>query len=154
MHHKRIAAAAATALAVAVTPAFAAEQGAPAKTATPLASAVVAKDKASAKLKVRYSCKTGETLWISLKQTKSGKKSKALKAEGSSEAAAAWWQSHRNPIKCDGAKHTKKFTVDKVEEGSKGTLRKGQAWLQFCVTKGEGEDAQLTVSVAKWVSVK
>jgi hypothetical protein len=154
MHHKRIAAAAVTALAVAATPAIAAEQGAPAKTAKPLGSAVVAKDKASAKLKVRYSCKSGETLWISLKQTKSGKKSKALKAESSSQVAATWWQSHRNAIKCDGKNHTKKFKVDKVEEGSKGTLRKGSAWLQFCVTKGEGQDATLTVSVAKWVSVK
>src|SRR4051794_6193334 len=151
MHHKRIAAAAVTALAVAATPAIAAEQGAPAKTAKPLGSAVVAKDKASAKLKVRYSCKSGDTLWISLKQTKSGKKSKALKKEGSSEVAAAWLQSHRNPITCDGAKHTHKFTVDKVEDGSKGKLVKGQAWLQFCVTKNE---KTLTVSVAKWVAVK
>src|SRR3954451_17158461 len=125
MHHKRIAAAAATALAVAAAPALAAEQGpAPAKTAEPLGSAVVAKDKASAKLKVRYSCKSGDTLWISLKQTKSGKKSKALKAEGSSKAAATWWQSHRNKITCDGEKHTKRFKVDTVEQGSKGTLRK------------------------------
>src|SRR3954453_5027739 len=156
MTHKRTMTAAAAALAVAVTPvaALAAEQGAPAKTAETLSSAVIAKDKASAKLKVRYSCKTGETLWISLKQTKSGKKSKALKAEGSSQVAAAWWQSHRNTIKCDGKKHTKKFTVDKVEDGSKGTLRKGSAWLQFCVTTGEGENSKLTVSVAKWVSVK
>jgi hypothetical protein len=152
MHHKHIAALAATALAVAATPALAAEQGAPAKSATPLGKVSVAKK--SATLKVRYSCKSGETLWISLKQSKDGKKDPALKKEGSSKAAAAWWQSHRNPIKCDGKKHTKTFTVDKVEPGSKGKLKKGQAWLQFCVTKGEGEDAALTVSVAKWVAVK
>jgi hypothetical protein len=149
MHHKRIAAAAATALAVAVTPAFAAETGAPAKTAKPLGSVSVAKK--SATLKVRYSCKSGDTLWISLKQSKDGKKDPALKKEGSSKAAAAWWQSHRNPIKCDGKRHTKKFTLDKVEDGSKGKLRSGSAWLQFCVTKNE---KTLTVSVAKWVSVK
>src|SRR3954447_26602627 len=154
MEHKRTITAAAAALAVAVTPvaALAAEQGpAPAKTAKPLSSAVIAKDKSSAKLKVRYSCKSGDTLWISLKQSKNGKKDPDLKKEGSSKAAAAWWQSHRNKITCDGKKHTKKFTVDKVEDGSKGTLRKGQAWLQFCVTKNE---QTLTVSVARWVSVK
>src|SRR3954454_3451188 len=93
MHHKHIAVAAATALAVAATPALAEEQGpAPAKTAKPLSSAVVAKDKASAKLKVRYSCKSGETLWISLKQSKNGKKDPDLKKEGSSQVAAALWQ--------------------------------------------------------------
>src|SRR3954462_6474976 len=109
MHHKTKFTAVAAALAVAVTPvaALAAEQGAPAKTAETLGSAVIAKDKASAKLKVRYSCKRGDTLWISLKQTKSGKKSKALKAESSSKVAATWWQSHRNKITCDGKKHTK-----------------------------------------------
>lgn len=150
MHHKQIAVAAATALTVAATPALAA-QAPPAKTAKPLGSAVIAKGKASAKLKVRYSCKSGDTLWISLKQTKSGKKSKALKKGGSSKTAAAWWESHRNKITCDGKNHTKRFTVDKKEKGSKGTLRSGFAWLQFCVTKNE---KALTVSVARWVSVR
>jgi hypothetical protein len=154
MHHKTKFTAVAAALAVAATPvaALAAEQGAPAKTATPLGSVSVAKK--SATLKVRYSCKSGTTLWISLKQSKDGKKDPALKKEGSSKAAAAWWQSHRNKIKCDGQKHTKTFTVDKVEPGSKGKLKSGHAWLQFCVTKGEGESAKLTVSVARWVAVK
>lgn len=153
MHHKSKFALAGAALAVAVTPvaAIAAEEAPapPAKTAEPLGH-VKRDGKKSATLKVRYSCKSGDTLWISLKQTNDGKKSKALKAEGSSKVAAAWLQSHRNPIKCDGKKHTKTFTVDKVEPGSKGHLVKGQAWLQFCVTEGES----LTVSVAKWVPVK
>jgi hypothetical protein len=152
MHHKTRITAVAAAMAVAATPVAAVAATAPAKTAKPLGSVSVAKT--SATLKVRYSCKSGTTLWISLKQSKSGKKDPALKKEGSSKVAAAWWQSHRNKIKCDGKSHTKKFTVDKVEPGSKGKLKSGQAWLQFCVTKGEGESAKLTVSVAKWVAVK
>src|SRR4051794_25729402 len=87
MQHKRTITSVGAALALAVTPvaALAAEQGAPpAKTATPLGSVSVAKK--SATLKVRYSCKSGSTLWISLKQTKSGKKSAKLKKEGSSKA--------------------------------------------------------------------
>src|SRR4051812_28959813 len=101
MHHKRTTMAVTAALAVAVTPvaAVAAEQAPPppAKTAKPLGK-VKRTGKKSATLKVRYSCKTGSVLWISLKQVKSAKKDKALKAEGSSAAAAAWLQSHRNPI--------------------------------------------------------
>jgi prolyl-tRNA synthetase len=38
----------------------------------------------------------------------------------------------------------------KVEQGSKGTLKKGWAWLQFCVTEGDN----LTVSVSGWVKVR
>jgi hypothetical protein len=153
MHHKRTIAVVGAACALAATPvvATAAEQAAtpPAKTAHAVGK--VSRDsKKTASLKVKYSCKTGSTLWISLKQSKSGKKDPALKKEGSSKAAAAWLQSHRNPITCDGKSHTATFKVDKVEQGSKGKLKAGQAWLQFCVTEGDS----LTVSVAKWVPVK
>jgi type IV secretory pathway TrbL component len=155
MHHKRTIAAAA-ALAVAVTPvaALAQEQAAapPAKTAKAVGN-VKRPNKKSATLKVNYSCKSGNTLWISLKQSKSGKKDPALKKEGSSAAAASWLQSHRNTITCDGTKRTAKFTVDKVEAGSKGKLKAGKAWLQFCVTSGTGDTAVLTVSVSGWVTV-
>jgi hypothetical protein len=156
MHNKRTIAATAAALAVAVTPvaALAQEQQTtpPAKTAKAVGH-VKRVSKKVAKLKVKYSCKSGTTLWISLKQSKSGKKDPALKKEGSSQVAAAWLQSHRNKITCDGTKRTTKFTVDKVEPGSKGKLQKGKAWLQFCVTSGEGDSAVLTVSVSGWVTV-
>jgi hypothetical protein len=150
MNGKHVATALAAALLTAAVPATAgaAQQAKPAKTAKPLGK--VKRDGATGTLRVRYSCKSGSTLWISLKQTKSGKKDPALKKEGSSKAAHTWVQSHRNPIKCDGQKHTAKFSVDKVEPGSKGKLVKGKAWLQFCVTEGES----LTVSVARWVGVK
>src|SRR4051794_28698073 len=152
MNHKRTTLALAAALAVAVTPvaAVAQEQAPtpPAKTAKPLGK-VKRVNRKSATLKVKYSCKTGTALWVSLKQSKSGKKDKALKGEGSSKAAHSWLQSHAGKVTCDGKKHTATFTVDKKEQG-KGKLKKGKAWLQFCVTNGE----ELTVSVARWVSVK
>jgi hypothetical protein len=155
MTKSRTIAAAAGALALAATPvaAIAQEQGGqttpPAKTAKAVGKAE-RQGKKSATLKVKYSCASGDTLWISLKQVKSAKKDVALKKEGSSAASAAWLQSHRNKIACDGKERTRTFTVDKVEQGSKGTLKKGYAWLQFCVTQGQ----DLTVSVSGWVQVR
>jgi hypothetical protein len=149
MQHKGKLAAAGAALAVAVTPVVGlAATAPPAKTAKPIGS-VARHGTTSATLKVKYSCKVGATLWISIKQAKDGKKDANLTKGGSSAVAAAWFQSHKNTVKCDGKKHTKKFTMDKKEQG-KGTLVPGFAWLQFCVTKGNS----LTVSVAKWVPVK
>jgi hypothetical protein len=101
-------------------------------------------------LKVRYRCHDADTLWVSAKETKTGEKDGALKEEGSSETAAAWLQSHRNPVECDGKNHKTKFSIDKVEDGSKGKLVKGQAWVQFCVTQGR----DLILSKSGWVSVK
>ncbi len=102
-------------------------------------------------LKVTYRCDKGDTLWISAKETKTGVRDDALKKEGSSKTAAAWLQSHRNPIKCDGKSRTKHFTVDKVEPGSKGKLVPGQAWVQFCITFNE---KKLTLSHSHWVDVR
>ena len=101
-------------------------------------------------LKVRYTCQQGEGLWISAKQVASRKKDKALKEEGSSELSAAYLMSHRNPITCDGATHTATFTVDKVEEGTKGRLKAGKAYVQFCITTKTG----LTYSKSAFVTVK
>ena len=151
MNHKLKTAAVVAALATAAAPAAAATAAAApkaAKTATAIGK-VHRTSKSTAELKIRYSCKSGTTLWISLKQSKSGKKDARLKKEGSSKVAHTWLQSHRNTVKCDGKKHTKKFTVDKVEPGSKGRLKAGSAWLQFCVTAGK----DLTVSKSGWVKV-
>ena len=147
MNHKlrTVAALAAVATAAAPTAAIAAR---PSKAAKPIGQ-VKRTSKKTARLKVRYRCKAGTTLWISLKQSKSGKKDARLKKEGSSKVAHTWLQSHRNKIKCDGRKHTKRFKLDKVEPGSKGHLKEGRAWLQFCITNGN----TLTVSVARWVKV-
>ena len=149
MNHKVKTAAGLAALVVAVAPATApAATTKPAKTAKAVGK-VHRTSKSTATLRVRYSCKAGTTLWISLKQSKSGKKDARLRQQGSSKYAHTWLQSHRNTVKCDGKKHTKKFTVDKVEPGSKGHLKAGRAWLQFCVTNVN----DLTVSVAGWVKV-
>ena len=67
--------------------------------------------------------------------------------------AKAWFQSHRNPITCDGTSRTAVFTLDKVEPGSKGRLKakgkrnRGRAYIQFCVTQppaAEGQEGELT----------
>jgi hypothetical protein len=93
--------------------------------------------KSKATLKVTYNCNAGQVLWISAKEMKNGKANKALSKEGSSKTAAAWWQSHRNAVTCDGQSHTATFSMDKKEKGSKGKLFKGSAWVQFCVTNGD-----------------
>jgi hypothetical protein len=41
--------------------------------------------------------------------------------------------------------------VPQVEPGSKGKLKKGRAWVQFCVTQGE---ETLILSKSGWVKVK
>jgi hypothetical protein len=77
-------------------------------------------------------------------------KDKALKEEGSSEVAATWLQSHRNKFTCDGKSRTAKFTIDLVQDGSKGKLVEGEAWVQFCVTAGK----DLILSKTGWVTVR
>jgi hypothetical protein len=106
--------------------------------------------KKKATLKVTYNCNAGQVLWISAKEVKSGKKDAKLEKESSSKISAAWWQSHRNPIICDGQSHTATFTMDKKEKGSKGTLKSGYAWVQFCVTNGN----DLVLSAHDFVRIK
>jgi len=101
-------------------------------------------------LKVRYRCKGASGLWVSVKQTGDRTKDPALKDEGSSKAAAAWLQSHRNTFTCDGERHTKRFTVDTVEPGSKGRLKNGYARVQFCLSNKKG----LVVYAAAWLKVE
>jgi hypothetical protein len=152
MHVKRtIAAIAAAAAVVAVPVAQAAGGGgvpAHAKFGTPLHIKSGGK---KGTLKVTYRCRTGDTLWISAKQTANGARDDALKKGGSSKIAAAWLDSHRNPIKCDNKKHTKHFTVDRVEKGTKGKLVSGLAWVQFCITKNE---KKLILSHSHWVETR
>jgi hypothetical protein len=102
----------------------------------------------TASLSVRYRCYSGSEVWVSAKQSKTGKTDPRLTRDGSSEVANAWLQSHRNPINCDGRFHTATFTIDKVEYGF-GKLKQGLAWVQFCVT----EDMDLTLSESAWVTV-
>jgi hypothetical protein len=93
-----------------------------------------------ASIKARYTCSPPanvdeagpfKTLWLSVKQTKNGKKDTALEQEGSSQQSAAWYQIHRQLV-CDGEQHTARMPVDVAEQG-KGRLKKGVAYLQWCV---------------------
>ena len=107
-----------------------------------------------ATLSVRYQCASGQTVWVSAKQTKTGVSATKLMKEGSSKVASGWWESHRNHFVCNGKPHTGTFTIDTVEKGSKGTLVPGSAWVQFCVTKGHTEaDTVLILSKSGWVKV-
>jgi hypothetical protein len=102
-------------------------------------------------------------LWVSVKQSESGKKDAAIEAEGSGggQVAKRWSDSHRNPVVCDGKTHTSRFTVDQVEgkAGAYGTLVKGKAWVQFCLfddttPKGDGQtDFGQPVSSMVWKNI-
>ena len=107
-----------------------------------------------ATLKVSYRCASGEALWVSAKQTKSGLSATRLMKEGASKVSAGWLESHRNKFVCNGKMHTGTFAIDTVEKGSKGTLKAGTAWVQFCVTKGQTEaTTDLILSKSGWVRV-
>ena len=96
-----------------------------------------------AQVHARYSCDVGAHLWVSVKQSAARDVDPAVSAEGSGfgGAASAWWQSHRGSFTCDGKRHVGWFAVDTVEEGSRGRLRSGWGWVQFCVTTDEGLSA-------------
>lgn len=104
---------------------------------------------ASARLTVHYRCTKGDHLWVSVKQAASRKKDPALTQEGSSAYAETWLQSHRNRFTCNGKPRTERFYVDKLEPGAgKGALKRGWAWVQFCVTTGE----ELTLYSVGWMA--
>jgi len=92
-----------------------------------------------AQVHARYSCDVGTHLWVSVKQSASRGIDPAVAAEGSGfgGTAAAWWQSHRGTFTCDGKRHVAWFAVDTVEPGSRGQLKSGWGWVQFCVTTDE-----------------
>ncbi len=96
-----------------------------------------------AQVHARYSCEVGNHIWVSVKQSAAGDIDPAVSAEGSGfgGAASAWWQSHRGSFTCDGKRHVAWFTVDTVEPGSRGQLRSGWGWVQFCITTDEGLSA-------------
>jgi hypothetical protein len=64
------------------------------------------------------------------------------------------WQSHpaSTDFSCDGAWHTQSFVNDTTEQGF-GELEHGQAWIQFCLTGGEGFPPPLLVQDTGWAAV-
>jgi hypothetical protein len=150
---KHLMTAAAIAAAVAIAPAASAQEGPPGQTDPNARAQFIGAIKSSGKtatLKARYRCAEGEALWVSAKQSKSGRKFALLAKEGSSKVASGWLQSHRNKFVCNGSYHTATFKLDAVERGSKGKLKRGIAYVQFCVTKGD----DLVLSKSGWVLVR
>ncbi|BDZ45859.1 hypothetical protein [Naasia aerilata] len=98
----------------------------------------------TATVQARYTCSwpvTAETpvhLWASVKQSADRTADPALAEpeSGFGHVAATWSQTHVGDIVCDGRTHVVKVTVDQTEQGY-GTLGKGDAWVQFCLTFGE-----------------
>jgi hypothetical protein len=106
---------------------------------------------------VYYSCSAGNHLWVSLKQSRSGRRDNRIKKEGSGgrKVAKAWLDSHREIAICDGRRRAAQFYVDQREPGKYGRLRRGYAWLQFCVTSGTNEaDSKITTYLPKWIRVR
>ena len=106
----------------------------------------------AATVKARYVCPEGNHLWVSAKQSADGAKDPRLEGEGSSAFAAGWLQNHPANFTCDGKSHVGTFQVDNFTEYGFGQLRRGVAWLQFCVVS-EATEA-LILSHSEWVSVK
>jgi hypothetical protein len=96
-------------------------------------------DPSVATVRARYACTAVDAppeLWVSVKQNDTGTVDRKVSAEGSGFGGVAtrWEDSHRNSLVCDGQRHVGEFTVDQVEDKSSyGTLRKGWAWVQFCL---------------------
>jgi hypothetical protein len=89
-----------------------------------------------------YRCSGEGTLWVSVKQTADRKADPALREEGSSAIAAAWSDSHSNPVNCDGHVHIGTFTVNQEEpvfgqtdpkSSVYGPLARGKGYVQFCL---------------------
>ncbi len=89
-----------------------------------------------------YRCSGEGQLWVSVKQVQDRSRDPRLAEEGSSQISAAWSDSHRNTVTCDGRTRLQVFTVDQEEPafGSKtpksetyGSLKRGWGWVQFCL---------------------
>jgi len=90
----------------------------------------------------RYICEGGDGahVWVSAKQSADAAPESWLAEEGSGASSATWSHSHANTVTCDGTWRVGTFTINQDEWGW-GTLRAGQAWVQFCVIP-PGEDPE------------
>lgn len=101
----------------------------------------------TATVSATYVCPEGFHLWISAKQSSTGRYDARLQGEGSSALSAAWQESHPTNFTCDGVRRTQSFTIHNFEQGF-GSLRRGVAWVQFCLI---GENT--FISESAWVGV-
>jgi hypothetical protein len=129
---------------------------APKPSAEILGTVVTAPGGDSATVRARYVCYEETHLWVSAKQMDDGERDAALLQEGSSEYADNWLQQHPESLQCDGRNHVQSFTIDKTEYSpwfggyvGHGSLRKGQAFVQFCMTS---ENAFIYPN--RWVEVR
>jgi hypothetical protein len=147
----------------------AAEAKQPTFSAKLLGTVQMAADGKSATVQAQYRC-TGEPhLWVSVKQMADGKRDPRFtpEAEGTSAIADTYVQTHPvDALDCDGRTHVDKFVVDQTEPAmdwstgqpvpipgkfvGKGTLVKGDAWVQFCVTTEQG----VVAYPVGWVKVR
>jgi hypothetical protein len=140
------------AAAVALVPGTA--SAAPKESAEILGTVVLSEDGNSATVRARYVCDEPTHLWVSAKQSATGERDPLLTGEGSSQYAAAWLQNHPS-LDCDGRNHVESFVIDNYTEYGFGRLQKGQAWIQFCLTRGETEeDFQLIAYPTRWAVVR
>ena len=153
MKKRHLLAATAIALAIPLGTAFAAGATPKGKTQAQVVGPVRLNGDGTATVTARYICQPDfNHLWVSAKQVADRHPDKVLQGEGSSEDSAAWWQSHPQDFSCDGAWHTQSFVIDTTEQGF-GDLEHGQAWVQFCLTGGEGFPPPLLDMSASWAAV-
>ena len=116
-------------------------------------------DPTAARIQVRYRCAEDAGLWISVKQTADRSADPRLAQEGSSAISAAWSDSHRNPVTCDGRVHLGTFTVDLVEawpgRPGQAPLRKGEGYVQLRLTDPDAPGPEgLVLSHSEFVHVR
>ena len=146
--------AAATALAVAPMGASAAPAD---KSQAQILGTVSLNGDGTASVRARYICQESDHLWVSAKQVADRRPDARLKEEGSSAVASAWMQSHPAPstFTCDGRWHTGTFEIETANFGPQApswdALKRGQAWVQFCLNSMSGSEF---ISDTRWASVR
>ncbi len=78
---------------------------------------IVRNDDGTASVRATYICPEGFHLWVSAKQSSTGRYDGRLEEEGSSQVAGAWFESHPTDFTCDGTRHTQTFTITNEEQG-------------------------------------
>jgi hypothetical protein len=127
---------------------------APKESAEILGTVVLSEGGNAATVRARYLCNEPTHLWVSAKQSATGERDPLLTGEGTSAYAAAWLQNHPS-LDCDGRNHVDSFVIDNFTEYGFGHLQKGEAWVQFCLTRGESEeDFQLIAYPTRWAVVR
>jgi hypothetical protein len=155
MKKRHLFAVAAIALAIPFGTAFSAGATPANKTQAQVIGPVRLNGDGSATVTARYICQPEFThLWVSAKQVTDRHPDQVLQGEGSSQFAASWEQAHPQNFTCDGTWHTDSFTISGAEYHTDLPLEQGQAWVQFCLTGGEGFPPPLLAQYESWAAVR